>query len=607
MYFFRIFAFYFLKMTPTELYKRFHIWRLRHFSEHTYLLVISAFVGIISGLAAVLLKTLVHTTNKWVMNGGLSTLLNANLLTLIYPAIGILLTILFVKFIIKKPIGHGIPHVLFAISRNKSKLPPTNMYSSLIASTLTVAFGGSVGLEAPIVSTGSAIGSNLGRFFRISRQGLTILLGCGAAGAIAGIFKAPLAGVLFTVEVLMLNLTFTTTVPLLISALCASTISYFLMGSDVLFVFEVKELFELNQLPFYIILGLFCAMASIYFLRMSDIIENWFAKQNSWIKRWITGSATLGFLIFLFPPLLGEGYWALSELLHGNSSALFEHSIFAPFSHNVWAALIILMLLILLKVVATATTIGCGGVGGTFGPSLVMGGLCGYFVALLSNQLGLPEQSTANFALVGMAALITGVMRAPLMGVFLIAEITGGYELMIPLLFTSTVTSICVHPFEKHSIYARKLAEKGDLLTHDKDSSAWQLLDLKKLVETNISVIKQGSTLRQLINTIKKSSRNIFPVVTEDNRFVGIILLDDIREIIFEPDLYDSYIVDDLMHQLSDGDCVCTNDSLTDVVNKFKVSDRYNLIVLDEDGRYQGCLSRANTFSAYRRFVRETT
>lgn len=593
-------------MNPTQVYKRFHIWRMRHFSEHTYLLVISALVGIISGLAAVLLKTLVHLTNQWVMNGSHSTLLNANIMTLIYPAVGILLTILFVKYAIKRPIGHGIPHVLFAISRKKSQLPSSNMYSSLIASTLTVAFGGSVGLEAPIVSTGSAIGSNLGRFFRISRQGLTILLGCGAAGAIAGIFKAPLAGVMFTIEVLMLDLTFTTSIPLLISALCASTISYFLMGSDVLFIFEVKELFDLNQIPFYIVLGIFCAFASVYFLRMSDKIESWFSRQSNWVNRWIIGSAALGFMIFLFPPLFGEGYWALSELLHGNSASLFEHSIVSSLNTSPWAVLVILILLILLKVVATATTIGCGGVGGTFGPSLVMGGLCGYFVAMLSNQLGLPEQSTANFALVGMAALITGVMQAPLMGVFLIAEITGGYELMIPLLLTSTVTSICVHPFERHSIYARKLAEKGDLLTHDKDSSAWQLLDLKKLVETDVSVIQQGNTLRQLVETIKTSSRNIFPVITNDNRFVGIIVLDDIRSLIFEPDHYDSYTVDQLMRPHSDDDCVRDSDSLTEVVNKFKISDRYNLIVLDEKGYYQGCLSRANTFSAYRRFVSET-
>lgn len=593
-------------MNPTQVYKRFHIWRMRHFSEHTYLLVISALVGIISGLAAVLLKTLVHLTNQWVMNGSHSTLLNANIMILLYPAVGILLTILFVKYAIKRPIGHGIPHVLFAISRKKSQLPSSNMYSSLIASTLTVAFGGSVGLEAPIVSTGSAIGSNLGRFFRISRQGLTILLGCGAAGAIAGIFKAPLAGVMFTIEVLMLDLTFTTSIPLLISALCASTISYFLMGSDVLFIFEVKELFDLNQIPFYIVLGIFCAFASVYFLRMSDKIESWFSRQSNWVNRWIIGSAALGFMIFLFPPLFGEGYWALSELLHGNSASLFEHSIFSSLNTSPWAVLVILILLILLKVVATATTIGCGGVGGTFGPSLVMGGLCGYFVAMLSNQLGLPEQSTANFALVGMAALITGVMQAPLMGVFLIAEITGGYELMIPLLLTSTVTSICVHPFERHSIYARKLAEKGDLLTHDKDTSAWQLLDLKKLVETDVSVIQQGNTLRQLVETIKTSSRNIFPVITNDNRFVGIIVLDDIRSLIFEPDHYDSYTVDQLMRPHSDDDCVRDSDSLTEVVNKFKISDRYNLIVLDEKGYYQGCLSRANTFSAYRRFVSET-
>ena len=337
---------------------------------------------------------------------------SGNMLILFAPLVGILLTVLFVRYIIKGDIGHGIPSVLLSISRYKGSLPPRNMYSSLVASTLTVAFGGSVGLEAPIASTGSAIGSNVGRFFHVSHRGVKLLLGCGAAGAIAGIFKAPLAGVLFTVEVLMFDMTMTTAVPLLVSALSASTVAYFLMGQQVQFVFTVAEDFSLSQIPFLVVLGIFCAFSSVYFLRCTDKIESLFGRSRSWVLKWLIGGVSLGVMIFLFPPLYGEGYWALTELLGGSGhDALFASSVFNVFRDNGWAALIILLMLILLKPVATAATIGSGGVGGTFGPSLIMGGLSGYFIAALGNQIGLPPQSTANFALVGMAAVMTGVMH----------------------------------------------------------------------------------------------------------------------------------------------------------------------------------------------------
>ena len=309
-------------------------------------------------------------------------------------------------------------------------------------------------------------------------------------------------------------------------------------------------------------------------------------------------------MIFLFPPLYGEGYWALTELLGGSGhDALFASSVFNVFRDNGWVALIILLMLILLKPVATAATIGSGGVGGTFGPSLIMGGLSGYFIAALGNQIGLPPQSTANFALVGMAAVMTGVMHAPFMGVFLIAEITGGYALMVPLLITATVTYICVQPFEKHSIYARKLADRGDLLTHNKDASAWQLMDLKKLIETNFATLPVDGTLRDIVEAIKQSKRNLFPVLDADGRFLGLIVMDDLRHLIFETELYDSVTVRELMMTFADEDLVHLADSPHEVVKKFQLSNRYNLIVVDEKGRYQGFLSRANTFSAYRRFI----
>ena len=584
------------------LYKRFIIWRMRHVSDRTFLLLLSVLVGLLSGFAAVLLKTLVHFVSQYLLRFHIPTHVGGNLLILVYPAVGILLTLLFVRYVVRGPVGHGIPAVLFSLSRQNGVLPSRNMYSSLIASTLTVGFGGSVGLEAPIASTGSAIGSNIGRLFRLNAHDVKLLLGCGAAGAIAGIFKAPIAGVLFVIEVLMFDMTATAILPLMLSAAAATTLSYFLMGNQLQFTFTVQVQTALSQIPFYIVLGIFCAAVSLYFLRVTDCVEGWFGRRSPQL-RVLLGSLALGLLIFLFPPLFGEGYVFLSELLNGSDDLIFEHSLFAFMQHNGWLVLLYLFALLLFKPIATATTIGSGGVGGTFGPSLIMGGLAGYFVCMLSNQLGLPQQSLSNFALVGMAAVMTGVMHAPFMAIFLIAEITGGYALMVPLLVTASVTYLCISPFEHHSIYARKLAERGDLMTHDKDRSAWQLMDLRKLIETNFVIVREDDHLRDLVEAIKFSRRNIFPVLTQDDKFLGVITLDDVRHIMFQPELYDTTPVVDLMYPLSEGDIVRISDPVDEVVNKFKVGNRYNLIVIDDDGSYLGFLSRANTFSAYRRFV----
>ena len=580
---------------------------MHHISDRVFLLILSVLVGLLAGLAAVLLKTLVHVTNRWLLQFDIPTFVGGNLLILLYPAIGIFLTILFVRYVVKGDIGHGLPTVLLSLSRKGGVLPARNMYSSLVASTLTVAFGGSVGLEAPIASTGSAIGSNIGRFFRLSAHDVKMLLGCGAAGAIAGIFKAPIAGVLFVIEVFMFDMTATAILPLMLSAVSASTVAYFLMGNDLQFAFTVVGESGLSQIPYYIVLGVFCAAVSLFFLRVTDRVEEWFARRRNVVSRAVIGAIALGLLIFLFPPLFGEGYMFLTELLNGSDDLLFEHSVFASLHNNNWFVLAYIFVLILTKAVATATTIGCGGVGGTFGPSLIIGGMAGYFICLLSNQLGLPEQSTANFALVGMAAVMTGVMHAPFMAIFLIAEITGGYALMVPLMVASSVTYLCVSPFERHSIYARKLAEKGDLMTHDKDRSAWQLMDMRKLIETNFVVVREEDKLRDLVEAIKYSKRNIFPVLTDDDKFLGVILLDDVRHIMFQPERYDDTAVVDLMHPLSEGDIVRLSEPPAEVVNKFKIGNRYNLIVIDDEDNYLGFLSRANTFSAYRRFVSEVS
>lgn len=581
-------------------------------NEHIKVLLLSVVVGLLSGLAAVVLKNVVHWVNALLLKVGWATVLGGNILMLVYPAVGILLTILFVKYVVKGQIGHGLPEVLYSISRKNSVLPLRNTYTSLIASTLTVAFGGSVGLEAPIASTGSAIGSNIGRMAHLQTKYVRLLLGCGAAGAIAGIFKAPIAGVLFVVEVFMFDLTRTAAIPLLLSALSASSVAYFMMGNGVQFSFSVEDSFHVGQIPYYIVLGVVCAMSSVYFLRATNGVEKWMSSFKSKTLKYVTGGVLLGIMIFFFPPLFGEGYASLTDLLDGSADTLFNNSIFSVVSgqwalSSQWIIIVYLLLLILLKAVATSVTIGSGGVGGTFGPSLIMGGLTGYLTYMLVVQAGFNGLSASTFALIGMAAVMTGVMQAPLMSTFLIAEITGSWVLMLPLLLTSAVTYICVNPFEKHSIYARDLAKHGDLLTHDKDASAWQLINMRELIETNFVIVRIGDKLGDLVEAIKYSKRNLFPVLDGEDRFVGIIVLDDVRKIIFSPELYDKYEVTELMQPYSALDVVRLSDTPQEVVERFQMSNRYNLIVVDEHDKYIGFLSRANTFSAYRRFISESS
>lgn len=580
-------------------------------NQQAKVLALSLLVGLLSGLAAVALKNLVHFVNTLLLRVGWPSPLGGNILMLLYPALGILLTILFVKYVVKGQIGHGLPEVLYSISRKNSILPPRNTYSSLIASTLTVAFGGSVGLEAPIASTGSAIGSNIGRLAHLQTRHIRLLLGCGAAGAIAGIFKAPIAGVLFVVEVFMFDLTRTAAIPLLLSALSASSVAYFLLGSGAQFSFAAQDSFGLSQIPYYIFLGIVCALSSVYFLRATNSVEKWMSKFSSPNLKCLIGGTLLGVMIFLFPPLFGEGYASLTDLLDGTADTLFSNSIFSPLAggnhFSPWLVIVYILLLIILKAVATSVTIGAGGVGGTFGPSLIVGGLSGYLAYMLISQIAPIPLSPSTFALIGMAAVMTGVMQAPLMSTFLIAEITGSWALMLPLLLTSAVTYICVNPFEKHSIYARDLAKHGDLMTHDKDASAWQLINMRELIETNFVIVRVGDTLGDLVEAIKYSKRNLFPVLDGEDRFVGIIVLDDVRKIIFSPELYDKYQVTQLMQPYSDLDVVKLSDTPQQVVERFQMSNRYNLIVVDENDKYVGFLSRANTFSAYRRFISESS
>jgi len=575
------------------------VWRLRHIRHRPFVLLLSFLVGALSGLAAIALKNTLYYTNYFLTNG--FTFDVSNFIYLIYPLFGIILTVLFVKYIVKDNISHGISKVLYAISKNDSHLRPHNSYTSLIACTLTLGFGGSVGPEAPIVLTGSSIGSNLGRFFRMDYKTTTLLIGCGAAGAIAGIFQAPIAGVIFGIEILMLDLTLTTLLPLLISTLTASVIAYLLMGSDVLFSFTLKNPFLVHDLPWYILLGIFCGFISIYMIRGSSWIESLLSKVPQ-AGRIALGGIPLAALVFIYPSLFGEGYTVLKEVLKGHGDVVGNPVVFGTLKHDPWFFAAILLGLIAMKVIAMALTQGSGGIGGTFAPALFVGGIGGYFAAHLIHLTTGLEVSCSNFALVGMAGLMSGVMHAPLTAIFLIAEITGGYGLLTPLIATSAVAFLTSSFFEPHSIYHRQLAARKELITHDKDKAVLSLMKPGRLIETNFSAVTPEATLGDLVRIVAASSRNVFPVVDAEGKLHGVILLDNIRNIMFTPELYDKTFVSELMFMPEY--TVDSDDTMDRVIQLFQKTDRYNLPVVKE-GKYIGFLSRANVFSQYRELLKK--
>lgn len=567
----------------------------RNIGQRRLILILSFVVGVLSGLAAVVLKNTVHFLHGYVLC--IVSQGSFNWLYLALPGLGIIFTVMYVKFFVKDNIGHGISKILYSISKSGSKIKRHNTYSSIVASTITIGFGGSVGAEAPIVLTGSAIGSNVGRFFKLNYRMLTLLIGCGAAGAIASIFKAPLAGLVFTLEVLLLDLTMSSIVPLLISAVSAASVSYFILGKGVVLDYQVTHPFYLHNIFWYIILGVFCGFVSVYFTRISMKVEGQYAKITNPYKKWIIGSLMLGILIFVFPPLYGEGYDTIQMLLDGRSAELFRNSPFASCQNEYWLLLVALIMLLATKVIATASTTGAGGIGGTFAPTLFMGGVAGYFVAKIINQFVFFPVSESNFVLVGMAGMMAGVMHAPLTAIFLIAEITGGYALFIPLMITSTISFITILYFEPHSIYTKQLAARGELLTHHKDKAVLTLLQLENLIEKDFVLVNPNDSLGSLIKVISQSKRNIFPVVDDKGKFMGIVLLDEIRDIMFNAELYDNTFVRDYISLPPE--FININDSMNEVMRKFEDTDSWNLPVLDKD-EYVGFVSKSKIFSAYR-------
>ncbi len=588
-------------MPGRKFYQTIHSWRLRYISPRNFILILSLLAGILGGLAAILLKNAVHLSHSLLTS--VIAIKSFNLLFLVLPFLGILITYLYVTYFVKDNIGHGISRILQSISKSNSIIKAHNMYSSLIASTITVSFGGSVGLEAPIVLTGSAIGSNLGRYLRLDYKTITLLVGCGAAGAIAGIFKAPIAAVIFALEVLMLDLTMASLIPLLISSASGAILAYFFMGNDVLFSFEVSaHPFTLSNLPFYALLGLLCGLVSLYFTKANLSIEKQFQRIPKGFLRVLAGGMITSLLVFLFPPLFGEGYETLNNLLDGNGLRVLDGSIFSAMGNNYFLLLFFLILILIFKVVAMSATTSGGGVGGVFAPSLFMGGITGFFLSKAVNFFINHRLPESNFALAGMAGVMAAVMHAPLTAIFLIAEITGGYQFFVPLMITSVVAYLTIIPFEPHSIYTKRLAETGELITHDKDKAVLSRLSIEKLIEKNFLTTGPDATLGEFVKLVAKSQRNVFPVTDEENNFLGVIFINDIRHIIFEHEQYDSVYISNLMYMPDT--IVDQGATMEDVAQKFAETSHYNLPVL-KDGKYIGFVSRANVFSAYRKLVKD--
>ena len=579
---------------------------MRAFLNRNINIILALAIGILTAIAAVLLKNAVHQISAFLT--GYMRASGTWYLYLVYPAIGITVASLFVRFVVRDDISHGITKVLFSLSRNRANIKRHNTWSSLFASAVTIGFGGSVGAEAPIVMTGSAIGSTLGQLLHMDRKTMMLLVGCGASGAIGGIFNAPIAGVVFTLEVLMLDLTMTSIVPLLISSVSATAVSYLLMGENiVMFRFENFQPFNLQTIPTLIILGVVCGFVSLYFVRGLGVCERFFKNVNNTYLKLIIGGVTLSVLIYFLPALYGEGYDAIAILLDSqHPESLLEGSVFktlfveSKLLGAAWVMFIYILLTLALKIVATAATNGAGGTGGTFAPSLFVGCLTGYLVAFLLNYFGFdtPEK---NFAFAGMAGVMSAVMHAPLTGIFLIAEITGGYDLFMPLMITSVVAYITILPFERHGLYARRLAQTGELLTHQKDKTVLTFMAMKNVIETDLLTVTPDMTLGEFTHVLTRSKRNIFPVVDASKKYLGTVHIDEIRNIIFRQDLYDRLTV--RLFMTVPPATLRIDDTMQHAMDAFDRTQAWNLPVLDADERYLGYASKSSVFNNYRRIL----
>lgn len=581
---------------------RFISWCKLHVSEHQFVLILAFFIGLLTAVAAYSLHWIINQieallTSSFVPN-------SYNWLYLVYPVIGIYLTSLFVRYIVKDNISHGITRILYAISSKQSRLKGHNCWSSVIASAITIGFGGSVGAEAPIVLTGSAIGSNLGQLFRLDNKTLMLLVGCGAAGAIAGIFKAPITGLVFTLEVLMIDLTMASLLPILISSVTATCFTYIFVGSKSLFSFTLDAPWQLDRVPASILLGVFCGLVSLYFIRTMTSCENVFAKfqQHPYIKLAI-GGTVLSLSIFFLPSLFGEGYKDINLLLNGKTemdwNVILNNSLFYGHGNLL---MVYISLVLLSKVFATSATNGGGGCGGTFAPSLFIGCFSGFLFARIWNiyKIGVyvPEK---NYALLGMAGVMTGVMHAPLTGIFLIAETTGGYQLFMPLIIVSVCAYLTIIIFEPHSIYGMRLAKQGKLITHHTDRAILTLMNLNSVIEKEYTAVDPDMDLSKLVGAISQSRTSFLPVLDDAGRLLGEIDITKIRHVVFRIELYHRFKVRQLM--TPPPATVGDNDPMEDVVRKFDSTNANMIPVLANDGRLEGYITRERVYSMYRKMV----
>lgn len=578
------------------------LWREKHISERYFILLLSLSIGVTMALLAALLKFIIHHIESFV----LLHIEQRSYLYLVFPALGILLSLLFVRYIVRDDISHGVTKVLSSISQRKSRIKPHNTWSSLLASALTISFGGSVGAESPIVMTGAAIGSNFGRLFRLEQRNLMLLIGCGVAGALGGIFKAPISGLVFVIEVLLLDLTMASVLPLLVSSVSAAAVAYVLSGKENLFLFIQTDPYYIERIPLMLLLGVVCGLISLYFSKTMFYVEGEFKKLKSQRTRYLISAAVLSLLIFLFPPLYGEGYDSVNILLDGQYTQLLDGSIFEAFSSSYWVVFAFFLLTVLFKVFASVATNSGGGCGGLFAPTLFVGGLTGFLFSYLVNYFSSMRVfiSPKNYILLGMAGLMAGVMHAPLTGVFLIAELSGGYNLFLPLMLVSLTSFATIRIFMPHSIYSLRLAEQGKLLTHQKDTAVLTLMNLENVLEHDFEVVHPEMTLGEMVKVISVSHRNSFPVVNASGILVGIVELDNVRNIMFRPELYDRYRVRRIM--VAPEVKIRASMPMTEVMRLFDETKEWKMPVVDDEGRYLGFISKSTIFNNYREVLNAT-
>ena len=581
-------------------------WKTNHLTHHQFLMILSGIIGFTSGLGAVAIKNLTHFIQE---------LLEGNIIVnyhhafyFIFPIIGLLIVRAVIKFGFRRKVGHGIPSTLYAISKRKGIMRTFQMYASLITAPITVGFGGSVGLEGPMIATGASIGSNISRLFKMNQSSRTLLIGCAAAGAMSSISKAPIAAIIFAIEVFSLDLTLISLLPLLIASVCAVITSYFFFGSEIILPFRVTDTFTLSEVPFYIVLGILAALFSMYFYKVYFKIHHTFQMIKSPFNRLLIGGISLGFLIFLVPPLYGEGYHVINTLLAENYLEALGTNYFNEFLDNIWVVIALLAGLAFFKIIASSLTFAAGGVGGIFAPVLFMGSAVGHCFALIVNNSGLFKEpiTVSSFTMVGMAGLMAGVLHAPLTAIFLIAELTGGYQLFVPLMITAAISYIITNQFQPHSVYTLELAKRGELLTHNKDQTVLTLMNIQQVIEKNFIAIQIEMNLGNVIREgVTKSSRNIFPVVDKENYFKGIIFLDDLRPIMFNQEMYDEVMVSDIMQRPPEIIDV-NKDSMKVIMEKFQTSNAWNLPVTHND-KYIGFISKSKLLTAYRQKLIEVT